>query len=105
MNDTGQRPEQGAEELTSLMRKLGIPEPPTFPNCYPALNPVDLYRAHIVEYLAPITGAERNVIYNAIQWTITLEKGDLILPVPALRLKGKKPDEIAKDIIEKVFLS
>ncbi|KAI9657387.1 MAG: hypothetical protein M1821_003069 [Bathelium mastoideum] len=100
MNGASQSHDSWVSELTSSMKKLGIPELPTFSNCYPDLNPVDIYRAHLVECLAPITGAELNVIYNAIQWTQTLDKGDLVLPVPALRLKGKKPDEIAKNIVE-----
>ncbi|KAL9066022.1 MAG: hypothetical protein Q9157_007276 [Trypethelium eluteriae] len=100
MNCASANHDQWVEELTSNIKKLGIPDLPNFPNCYPAFNPVDIYRAHLTEYLAPISGAEINVIYNAIQWTTTLDKGDLILPVPALRLKGKKPDETAKSIVE-----
>ncbi|KAI9809991.1 MAG: hypothetical protein M1827_006758 [Pycnora praestabilis] len=59
------------------------------------MNPFDIYRSHITEILAPITGADAKVIYGALQWTQTLDKGDLILPVPALRVKGRKPNELA----------
>ena len=105
MSGSSQSHDQWVEQLSSSMKKLGIPEPPSFPNSYPALNPVDIYRAHLVECLAPITGADPTVIYNALAWTQTLEKGDLILPAPALRIKGKKPDEIANSIVEQVKLS
>lgn len=93
---------QSVDDLASLLRNIGINEVPSFPNAYPELNPVDLYRAHITELLAPITGADPKVIYPAIQWTQTLDKGDCLLPVPALKIKGKKPDETAKAIGDQV---
>ena len=68
---------------------------------YPKHNPVDVYRAAIIEQLHSITGAEPAIINNAVQWTQDLKHGDLVLPVPALRLKGKKPDDLAKEIAEK----
>ncbi|TKA78754.1 hypothetical protein B0A49_04705 [Cryomyces minteri] len=89
------------DELAASLRTLGMNEVPSFPNTYPTLNPTDLYRAHITEKLAPITGADPSVIYPVLQWTSTLDKGDIILPVPALRLKGKKPDAVAQEIVEK----
>lgn len=52
-----------------------------YPNCYPTLNPVDKYRAHIAEVLAPIVGKEAEFVYGRLQWTNTLDKGDLLLPV------------------------
>lgn len=99
---TTSSPHQTLEQVTQKLSEFGISSIPQFPNAYPALNPVDIYRAHITELLAPITGADPKVIYQAIQWTLTLDKGDLVLPVPALRLKGKKPGEVAKQIIENV---
>lgn len=93
------------QHLTTQLEQLGL-SPATlltaFPSTHPALNPLDVYRAHIADVLAPITGAEAKVIYNSIQWTQTLDRGDMVLPLPALRIKGKKPDEIAKEIADKV---
>lgn len=94
--------DQTMEDLLSTLQGFGIQDVSPFPNAYPALNPVDIYRAHITDLLAPITGADPKVIYPAIQWTQTLDKGDCVLPVPALRLKGKKPDDIAKNIVDNV---
>lgn len=71
------------------------------PNCYPDLNPVDVYRAHISFILHGITGVDRSIIYPALQWTATLEKGDLMLAIPALRVKGK-PEELGRQWLEKV---
>src|SRR6266480_991597 len=89
-------------DLTATLRSLGISEVPRLPNTNPALNPVDVYRSHITELLAPIVGVDPKIVQNALQWTQTLATGDLVLPVPALRVKGKKPDELAKEIGEKV---
>lgn len=71
------------------------------PNCFPDINPVDIYRAHITSILSDITGADKSVIYPVLQWTATLDKGDLMLAIPALRIKGK-PDDLGKQWLEKV---
>lgn len=52
-----------------------------FPNCFPSLNPVDIYREHIAEKLGEATGIDSEKIYTRLQWTNTLDKGDLVLPV------------------------
>jgi arginyl-tRNA synthetase len=93
---------QSMDELSATLSAIGIAEVPQQPNTYPALNPVDIYRSHITELLAPVAGVDPKIVFNALQWTNTLEKGDLVLAAPALRLKGKKPDELAKDLAEKV---
>ena len=64
-------------------------------------NPVDVYRYHISETLAPITGKPSSEIYERLAWTQTFDKGDLGLPVPALRIQGKKPGELAIEFAEK----
>ncbi|KAA8644031.1 arginine--tRNA ligase [Aspergillus tanneri] len=71
-----------------------------FPNCYPSLNPVDIYREHIAEQLGTAAGIEPEKIYTRLQWTNTLEKGDLVLPVPSLQIK-KNPQELCKELAEK----
>jgi len=76
-----------------------------YPNCHPEINPFDLYRAHLSNVLAEITGVDANIIYPNLAWTLGLDKGDLTLAAPALRIKGKKPDqlaELAKEWAEKV---
>lgn len=90
------------EELTATLKGFGVEALPKFPNAYPELNAVDIYRSHLTELIAPITSVAPEIVYQAIQWTQSFEKGDLCLPVPALRLKGKKPDEVAKQIVEHV---
>ena len=71
-----------------------------YPNSYPLLNPVDIYREHIAGILGPIVGVEPSAVYPKLQWTQTQDKGDLMLPVPALQIKGKKPQQLAAEIGE-----
>lgn len=93
---------QSMESLTASLKRFGINSVPTFANTFPTHNAVDVYRAHIATILAPLAGVAPEVVYPALQWTTTLEKGDLTLPVPALRMKGKKPDEVAASLEEQV---
>jgi hypothetical protein len=73
-----------------------------YPDCHPAHNPFDLYRAHLTNVLGEITGVDTSIIYSRLAWTQTLDKGDLTLPVPALRVKAKKMDELAQQWADKV---
>lgn len=92
-----------ASSLSDKLKSLDLETPlPKYPNCYPEVNPVDIYRAHITSILKDVTGVDASIIYPALQWTQTLDKGDLVLPVPALRVKGKKPAELAAEWVEKV---
>jgi arginyl-tRNA synthetase len=61
-------------------------------------NPVDFYRQHIAERLAPIVDRKAEEIFPLLSWTATLDKGDLMLAAAALRIKGKPPPELAKEI-------
>ncbi|KAJ4211102.1 arginyl-tRNA synthetase [Fusarium solani] len=87
--------------LAEQLQKLGIDKVESYPNCHPDTNPVDIYRSHITGLLQEITGVDPKIIYPAIQWTQTLDKGDAILAVPALRVKGKKPGELAEEWVSK----
>ncbi len=98
----GASPHSLMDYLSSTLKSVGLGKIPTFANAYPALNPVDIYRVHLAETLAPITGADPESIYATLAWPQTLDKGDLVLPVPALRIKGRKPDEIGQLIVEQV---
>jgi arginyl-tRNA synthetase len=92
-----------SNQLTQLMKNLSLGELDAYPNCYPTLNPMDILRSHVTSLLHKASGIEPNIIYPAIQWTQGLEKGDLIIAAPALRVKGKKPDELAKELVSKVI--
>ena len=72
-----------------------------FPESNPATNPVDLFRCYIAEKLVAITGVGVAVIYPALEWTNAFDKGDLILAVPRLRVKGN-PQKLAEEWAAKV---
>ncbi|KAH8898396.1 arginyl-tRNA synthetase [Thozetella sp. PMI_491] len=72
-----------------------------YPGCHPEINVFEFYRAHLANILTEITGVDASIIYPQLQWTSSLDKGDLVLAAPALRLKGKKPDQLAQEWVEK----
>lgn len=91
------------EPLQEQLSSLGIADPlSVFPDSNPTTNPIDVYRCYIAHVLAPITGVDLALVYPALEWTQSFEKGDLILAAPRLRIKGRKPDELAKEWAEKV---
>ncbi|KAK8185212.1 arginyl-tRNA synthetase [Phyllosticta capitalensis] len=93
--------DQSIEDVAATLKNLGISEVPKQQNTHPEVNPVDIFRSHIAELVSQASGVDVKIIFPVIQTTQTLDKGDLTLPVPALRLKGKKPDETAKEIQDK----
>lgn len=93
----------GIGQLAKLVAGLSLEgAAEKYPNCYPLKDPFDFYRAHLADVLTDITGVDPKIVYPALQWTTGLDKGDVIVAVPALRIKGKKPDELAKEFAEKV---
>ena len=95
-------PAAASEQLSEKLKSLSVSPLSQYPNCFPDINPVDIYRAHLTSILTEITGAEAKVVYPSLQWTQTLEKGDMVLPIPALRIKGRKPDDLAAEWMQKV---
>ncbi|KAI9769031.1 MAG: hypothetical protein M1839_003828 [Geoglossum umbratile] len=90
------------DDLSLDLPSLGISQPlPQFPDTNPQLNPVDIFRCYLAEILVGVTGVDAKIIYPALAWTQTLDKGDLVLAVPALRVKGRKPDQLAAEWAEK----
>lgn len=88
--------------LAAQLERLGLDKVERYPNCFPETNPVDVYRSHITSLMHEVTGIDTALIYPAVQWTQSLDKGDAILAVPALRVKGKKPNDLAVEWIAKV---
>lgn len=94
--------ESPSGKLAGLLEKLSVGKLESYPNANPELNPVDIYRAHITTLLHEVSGVDPKIIYPAIQWTAQIENGDLQLPIPALRVKGKKPAELSEEWLAKV---
>ncbi|KAH6693433.1 arginyl-tRNA synthetase [Plectosphaerella plurivora] len=88
-------------QLSQQLEKLSLGKL-TFPvGSNPKGNPIDVYRAHIAELVHEVSGVDPSIIHSAIQWTSQLENGDLQLPIPALRIKGKKPAELSEEWLPK----
>ncbi|KAF2680741.1 Nucleotidylyl transferase [Lentithecium fluviatile CBS 122367] len=79
------------QSLTTTLSSLSVCGPTTS-------NPVDVYRSHLTQLITDITGAPSANVYPAIQFTQSLDKGDLSLATPALRLKGRDLNELAQKL-------
>ncbi|KAL8957630.1 MAG: hypothetical protein Q9193_005146 [Seirophora villosa] len=67
------------------------------PGAFEASNPVNIYRSHISELLAPISQKPAKDIYDRLAWTQTFDKGDLGLAVPSLRVPPKEANAKAAE--------
>lgn len=88
-------------DLTARLQKLGISDFPAYPKAQPDLNPVDIFRSYISDELSKISGVDRDLIFPALEYTSNPERGDMVIPVPRLRVKGAKPDVLAKEWADK----
>ena len=71
------------------MEQLDLAQEVQFPNSYYQYNPVDSYRSHIATLLAKTVGVDPLIVYPAVSSPQTLDKGDMVVAVPALRVKGQ----------------
>ncbi|KAL1961528.1 hypothetical protein VTN77DRAFT_1633 [Rasamsonia byssochlamydoides] len=105
MSSGSQAPAEGqASTSVPAIESLSLhstTEQSKFPGCFPSLNPVDIYREHIAENLGKVSGIDPVKIYQRLAWTNTLDKGDLVLPVPSLQIKEKKPQDLCAELAEK----
>jgi arginyl-tRNA synthetase len=91
--------------LQALLSQLGAPIPlPSFPNADPVSNPNDIYRLYIADALEKLIDCDRDLVYESLQRTSTPSKGDLVLVLPRLRLKGVKLSELGAELASKVIV-
>ncbi|KAJ6261364.1 cytoplasmic arginine--tRNA ligase [Drechslerella dactyloides] len=77
------------DDVQAMLGELGISDPlPVFEAASVTTNPIDIFRSYVAEEMAKITGVNRDIVYPALEWTQNMEKGDLIMAVPRLRVKG-----------------
>ncbi|KAF3279362.1 hypothetical protein TWF132_000633 [Orbilia oligospora] len=89
------------EDVQAMLNELGITDPlPTYEAASLTTNPIDIFRSYIAEEMHKITGVSRDIVYPALEWTQQMEKGDLIMAVPRLRIKGD-PKALAADWVSK----
>lgn len=96
--------------ITDSMTRLGLQEPPVVTGAYPKYNVVDVMRCYITDELHKLSGISPEIIFTALDTPSTLNKGDLLVPLPRLRLpKGTnfkaKADEFAKAFPKVGYLS
>ena len=84
------------EGFTSSLASLGVTDLPSIPSAYPDQNPLDIFRSHIAERLAPIAGVEPEAVFAGLDRATKPETGDFVLAVPRLRIKGAKPQELGE---------
>ena len=93
-----------AGELASKLESLGLESNhgiEIFPGSNPVQNPLDLFRSYITTELSKISGVSKDLIFPALEWTATADRGDLSIPIPRLRIKGKNPNDLASEWAEK----
>ncbi|GAO48817.1 arginyl-tRNA synthetase [Saitoella complicata NRRL Y-17804] len=85
------------ESLSSTLANLGIKdEIKSFEGSNPTGNPFDIFRSYIATELATVSEIPAETIYSCLETTSKVGNGDLILPVPRLRLKAKPADLAAQ---------
>lgn len=87
--------------LTKYLKDMSIQQPARIEGSFPDVNVVDLFRNYISQELSKIADIKPELIYEALEWTNTLERGDLLIPVPRLRIKGANPKDLATEWAEK----
>lgn len=98
------------DTISTSMAKLGLQEPSAVAGAYPKYNVVDVMRCYITEELHKLSGIAPEIIFPALDTPSTLDKGDLLVPLPRLRLpKGTdfkaKADEFARAFPKDTYLS
>ena len=89
-----------SNQIEFQLQKLGVPTPiPVYGNARVLVNPIDIFRCYLTEVVAGLLqGVDSQIIYDSIQYTNSLNHGDLVVVVPRLRLKGAKPADVLTDL-------
>lgn len=80
--------------ITASLASLGVTDLASIPPAHPDQNPLDIFRAHIAERLAPLAGVDIEAIFSGLDRSTKPETGDFVLAIPRLRIKGAKPQEL-----------
>jgi hypothetical protein len=61
------------------------------------LNPLDRLRDAVSNRLSPICGVAKGELFRSLSWTPNIDKGDLVLATPRLRMKtANNPEELCQ---------
>lgn len=75
-----------ADAIAESLAALGLQTPSPVEGSHPDYNVVDVMRNYITLELHSITGIAHNIIFLALDLPSTLDKGDLLVPLPRLRM-------------------
>lgn len=84
------------ESFVAGLSALGVHDLPSIPAAHPDENPLDLFRSHIAERLAPLAGVDTQLVFVGLDRSTKPDTGDFVLAVPRLRIKGAKPQELGE---------
>lgn len=74
--------------ITLSLSKLGLSQPTALPSSYPDFNVYDLLRNYVADELSLISSVDKSLILQSLDSPNSLDKGDLIIPLPRLKVKG-----------------
>src|SRR5271170_6499742 len=81
---------------TASLAALGVTDLAMIPSAHPDQNPLDIFRTHIAERLAPLAGVDIEAVFSGLDRSTKPETGDFVLAIPRLRIKGAKPQELGE---------
>ncbi|CCE63289.1 hypothetical protein TPHA_0E01970 [Tetrapisispora phaffii CBS 4417] len=99
--EASEKYKMSTEHISQQLTKLSLALPAVVEGSNPDVNVVDLMRNYISQELSKISGVDTKLIFEALEWTNTPERGDLLIPVPRLRIKGSNPKDLATEWAEK----
>ncbi|CAI5757643.1 unnamed protein product [Candida verbasci] len=85
------------DTISLQLKKIGLNQPDTIEGSNPQYNVIDVFRNYITEELHKITQVEKPIIFDSLDTPKVLDQGDLLLPIPKLRLKGINPQQKSKE--------
>lgn len=86
--------------ITESLKELGLSQPESLEGTLPEYNAIDVFRNYIADELHRITQVDKSIVIKALDSSKVLEQGDIIVPIPKLRIKGINPNEKAKEWAE-----
>ena len=73
-----------------------------YPDCHPHTHPFNLFRAHLADVLAALTGADHQLLYEKLRFMTHLDKGDFGLAVAAMRIQNRSVAQILQECVDNV---
>ena len=93
------------ESITHALASIGVNDLPHIAAAHPSENPLDIFRSHIAERLAPLAGVAPDIVFAGLDRSIKPETGDFVFAVPRLRLKTPGgPAQLASQLQSQVHV-